>query len=792
MIQSRLLRVLLLGLLALACLVPIASSDKTPTLRRWREFTYGRVRHDGVEYFDFDVTDEAFRVFLTFDRGQLDGKEGPLMLIKYGSIPTTNDFDQRMFLNGTSDFYSTKIDNLRTGHYFVALIGSKLYDSLTAFVGSNQPLFYFVTAWFFGCSDPSRTGSKCTVPVVPAQPVVSPTTTNVAAYYQNENVNVGCIDNTNKAIYYALDVAGAEWDLTLTLTTSSPNAISIVAGASLVEVTDVKEGGKTTTAKINAGSGKRSADLRVSVPRTGQWMVMVTGNVPRSASCRSGTGIEFSFVAKHERDCSKVTGGIVQANSSMPKVDLCALTFTRLNEIHYHPSKTDYIIDRDFETNSLVMGGNGRNTPATTQMTAGYMFDLPRILAGSNLVVDTYVTANIPRFQIYARVDAYPTASQYDYHFNSSAFLDVERADNTSNDWAIDVMHYTWSPVVFPKVGMWYLVAVADGGLSGDATKNSSFWAMDLSVHTYACPEESACSGHGVCDIAQTYGGLQYGACSCHYGYGGEQCDKLTLDAKFRNHQVFMLIASNAAILPVTILSCRRKLYLESVLFFLTGLISAIYHACDVEVYCMLPYKFLLQMDFALSFNMIMLLSVHFSGAHKQAKAGVQVFLLFATIVMATNNATSMANWVLIGAICVLQFSITLVYYFVLGSQRMGLGKTVALRAFVLHSNNFDPKYGILGLVLWLAALSCWFTSSPTNYWLIHSIWHMGAMLAAFCFIGFRRNDRYQMLTPVTGVDVLGPNYSAPPTAFGLKTFAASETTSVSTEKESSAVVEEV
>ncbi len=52
--------------------------------------------------------------------------------------------------------------------------------------------------------------------------------------------------------------------------------------------------------------------------------------------------------------------------------------------------------------------------------------------------------------------------------------------------------------------------------------------------------------------------------------------------------------------------------------------------------------------------------------------------------------------------------------------------------------------------------MSCWFTSSPDNYWLVHSLWHMGAMFAAFCFVGLRANDRYRMLTK-DGVDVLAP-----------------------------------
>jgi hypothetical protein len=116
-----------------------------------------------------------------------------------------------------------------------------------------------------------------------------------------------------------------------------------------------------------------------------------------------------------------------------------------------------------------------------------------------------------------------------------------------------------------------------------------------------------------------------------------------------------------------------------------------------------------------------------------------------------------MINWVVIGAIAVVQFTCTLVYYLIMGFQRMKLPKKDALKSFLFRSDNFDVRFGGLGIILWIGALSCWFTSSPTNYWLVHSIWHMGAMIAAFCFIGLRKNDRYRMVN-ADNVDVLAPS----------------------------------
>ncbi|TMW68687.1 hypothetical protein Poli38472_006155 [Pythium oligandrum] len=784
------------GLVLCIALLFVPCATAAGTVRRWRDFVFGKIRQDGVEYFDFDVTADTYRIIVSFDRGPLEGLTPPKMLLKYGSFPSTTDYDQMMLLNSTGDFYQARVNNLRSGRYFISLVGPDLFNSLVSFVGGVNSLFYFVSVWHFGCSDPAWTGSKCTVPVLPSAPIASSITTGVnSVYYPSTQSEFnGCLDAKTSTLYFSYDVPHPKWDLVYTLSTSAASELRVAASVNLRDPAEVAKNKDTKSVTLAAGLGDRSAELRIPAPLKGQWMVMVTGKPSGTASCKTGTGVNFKLKAEHQEDCNKVDKARFQTTPSLPKVDLCGIGYTRMNPMRNEPTKAGHIIDADFEC-SVPKTGGGKQAMNQTQPVVGYIVEVPKMYAGSNLQLAALVTANIQSFQVYARLDGYVTPSLFDYHFNSSESLEASHSDNVSDTWVAEVQQYRWKPVVFPKVGLWSIIFVADGALTSTqstGSKNESFWAVDLSLHSYGCPETDACSGHGSCELSSTYNGLSYGTCSCHFGYGGEQCDTLTVSSKFRNHQIFLLIFSNVAILPVTILCCRRKLYIESVLFFSTGLISAIYHACDVELFCMFPYKFLMQMDFALSFNMIMLLSVHLSGARKQAKAGIEIVLFLITIIMATNNARSMVNWVLIGALCVLQFSVTLVYYFVLGSQRMGMTKMIAVKSFLLNSQNFDRRYGILGSVLWLAALSCWFTSSPTNYWIIHSIWHTGAMLAAYCFVGLRRNDRYKMISPATGIDVLAPNCGADlPLPSKATATICSESISLETDKESIAPINE-
>ncbi|RQM19056.1 hypothetical protein B5M09_012426 [Aphanomyces astaci] len=96
----------------------------------------------------------------------------------------------------------------------------------------------------------------------------------------------------------------------------------------------------------------------------------------------------------------------------------------------------------------------------------------------------------------------------------------------------------------------------------------------------------------------------------------------------------------------------------------------------------MFPYAFLQSMDFTFTFNAIMLGFIHLSGAFKHVKAGMQVFVLVALVFMTTYNATSMKNWVALGGVIIVQFVATWSYYvpMLAAFAFMGLRKNIRYR----------------------------------------------------------------------------------------------------------------
>lgn len=92
---------------------------------------------------------------------------------------------------------------------------------MTSFVGSRQNLFYFLNIWYYGCTDVSRKGVKCNLPVLAALPIDTPTLTALNTFYQDPRINSGCIDKTRSTLYYTFDIQDAEWDFTLTVRTEN-------------------------------------------------------------------------------------------------------------------------------------------------------------------------------------------------------------------------------------------------------------------------------------------------------------------------------------------------------------------------------------------------------------------------------------------------------------------------------------------------------------------------------------------------------------------------------------------
>lgn len=173
-----------------------------------------------------------------------------------------------------------------------------------------------------------------------------------------------------------------------------------------------------------------------------------------------------------------------------------------------------------------------------------------------------FLTANIQNFSIYARVGAYPAPTLFDFYYAQSNASNSFMSDQTQSGWEWKLQQFQWGPFPYPEIGTWYFLIVANSLKPNSSNESvTTAWSIDLRLWTAICPDSRACSTHGECSMAETYSSLHYGMCSCHYGYGGEQCGDLTMKSSARTHRMLFLILSNLAIIPVCVRCWKRKLY---------------------------------------------------------------------------------------------------------------------------------------------------------------------------------------------------------------------------------------
>jgi hypothetical protein len=99
----------------------------------------------------------------------------------------------------------------------------------------------------------------------------------------------------------------------------------------------------------------------------------------------------------------------------------------------------------------------------------------------------------------------------------------------------------------------------------------------------------TACSAHcsGQCTLLRSEGFVA-GQCVCTnpYRFAGDYCDEESGSVAFYTLSTFMLVASNAAMLPAILLSLRWRLWGEAVVLTGAALSSALYHTCDQFLFC--------------------------------------------------------------------------------------------------------------------------------------------------------------------------------------------------------------
>ncbi|KAF0716747.1 hypothetical protein As57867_002681, partial [Aphanomyces stellatus] len=720
---------------------------------------YGRVPADGIEYSSFHVDQGVNQVQLTFSRSDLNGRTvAPRIYGRYGAFPNLTTYDWNF--NGTVDSFWLEyvIPNVQFGTYFVAVVGGNDIGTVNNFgIGNSTAVWYYLDIVFTACLDRFKTGYNCDLYVTPTMqfPVVSyPIITKAKATATTSGPTTGCLDYYSSLQFYSIAISSPQLNLALTLTFPptfpSNNDYYWAVYANQANPLDA------LTNPLVQGDGylsDGSASFALAYPSTGiYWVLIYLDSPPSTSKCSQSTGTAFSL-AWTMASCGAATLSPRQA------IDLCpATTWLRMNEIRLDPQRNQSAADAWFYADSTVV-----QDASTPPFSLAYTMHLREEYAGVSVVPYLVTTAplddvTLASIRIIVRVNGLPTPTLVDYTFdgvNASAL--PEKANTVFMKYNADNMRTNFQTTV---AGPLYVVAfprlryplVGDWNIALKSTQTTS-WEHLLVLRTTACPD-NMCGPHGSCVVKETFQGLTVGTCVCIYGYSGTYCDTIYLP--HYQAQSWFLILSNLAILPAAVLSFQHELYVESFLFLSLGILSSLYHACDLSWYCVIEYRYLQKLDFIFSFNSILLCLFHLAGIRPKRKAIMQLIGFTLLTVLISINPTTMVNWVIIGCIGGGQLAIAWTTYIVFA--RVIFGKSTKVRkimySFFFLSNNFHLPRVALGAFSWLCGLLCWFLNKGPSYWLEHSLWHIFAMSSAGALISCRRNVWYKIVDD-DGLDVL-------------------------------------
>ncbi|EQC34396.1 hypothetical protein SDRG_08166 [Saprolegnia diclina VS20] len=723
----------------LVALLPVLLRAVAAQSHQWVEHFYGFVRGDSYQYFTFHVPLGVVQVDATVSLSLLGGRTPPVLLLKKNGIPSEADYDVRWNTSANNTYISSSIPDLQTGIYYATMWGGNIMESINTFgVGPSVNMWYFLDFTFLACDDADVTGADCSVNVVPTSKQPQGTSPSL----KQGSVPVDCLDVGDPTRVFTFELPSAAAGLSAFL------VIDKTRGSVAWALYHGRANPLAASAvAVAANSSTNATQLRVDRPLRGTWHIVVSVT-DANGFCYNGDGVPFSL-AWMTTPCA--------TNDA-----LCVADYELMGANRDSANGVgDFVLAASF--------ANPAPSVANASAPIGFVVDVPAMYAGAAMTLQLASKNLTNDGTIYIRANGLPSPTLFDYRFSIAAATPMDdptlRPYNPQAPPPLafpllkamddeDAVFWQLPPIVFPKVdAIWYILLVPP-----PSPPNSSY-AVALNMASLACPPEYACSNRGTCLVKTSYQGLSYGRCACHYGYGGRQCEVSIYSTSERLGRSWLLLGSNAAIVPAGVFSWRRKLYVEAVLFFGLGIISALYHACDLEIFCLLPYPFLQAMDFAFTFNAILLGFIHLSGAFKHVKAAMQVFVLVSLVFMTSYDATSMRNWLVIGVVCACQFIGSWTYYLTLAAQRLGCSLPSALKRFLLNSDNFEYRYLVLGFLLFGGAFGCFFAEVGTSYWLIHSLWHLTAMSSACTFMALRKNIRYRCVG-ADGVDVLSHDYT--------------------------------
>ncbi|XP_042898930.1 transmembrane protein 8B [Parasteatoda tepidariorum] len=284
--------------------------------------------------------------------------------------------------------------------------------------------------------------------------------------------------------------------------------------------------------------------------------------------------------------------------------------------------------------------------------------------------------------------------------------------------------------IPFPEAGIWYYRLKAEcytASLSNISYVpcESSKIPIYLRIRSAPCILGN-CGKYGTC-YQYVSGGLIFSTCTCIAGYKGWGCtDNSTArsDAQLLT-DVLLLTLSNMLFIPAVILSIYRKYYTEAFIYFATMISSAVYHACDSEVYsyCLIRITVLQFCDFYLA-----------------------VLSVWVTLIAMAQLPHTVQSFVhMVGAVGValgVEYDRTGLLVFVLptGSGLLILFTSWVMRCYKTKECHPTRKtwlfrlvpgicLALVGLVIYL------FFETKDNYAYVHSAWHATIALSVLFFL---------------------------------------------------------
>jgi hypothetical protein len=297
--------------------------------------------------------------------------------------------------------------------------------------------------------------------------------------------------------------------------------------------------------------------------------------------------------------------------------------------------------------------------------------------------------------------------------------------------------------IAYPMMGNWYLAIWKECfNLNSNQTiecPNDFIPHSTIHVVSDQCANDY-CGDYGTCFIINSQLNL-VSACKCTAGFRGYGCTDSTNAVSKSTYlaSILFLTMSNLVFIFPILLALKRRWYIESLVYFYNMFFSTFYHACDSDIfhYCIFNYNGLQLADFISSYSSFVVTILSMAALSRSRK----VFTYFVGLLACLSiNLYDRFSYLAFIIFLLFAFGVTLVTWI-----------NVCYTKRRLHPNKKQLlKYYLPGSVLAFTGLLIYnFLQTRSNYWILHSIWHICMASSIVFFLPKRQLPKFNLITNV-------------------------------------------